>query len=449
MIKFDTKIFYKSVFMLVVPIAFQNLINVGVQVTDVFMLGVVSEVVLSGASLAGQVSFILNLILFGLTSGAAVLASQYWGKGDLKSIEKIMGITLRSALGIGVVFVIFTFVFPENIMKIFSNEKLVIDEGIKYLRIICFSFVFTSFTMVYLNIMRSLEKVLVATIIYSTSLVVNIFLNTILIFGFFGIEPMGIRGAAIGTLVARIVETAIVLIYNFKFNKVIKFRLRVLIEKDKVLLGDFVKYSLPVVVNELLWGAAMAVSAAILGHLGSAAAASSSVVQVTRQLAMILSFGVASATAIMLGKVIGENKIELAKIYAAKFMKISIFTGLLASVAVLLALPVTLNVLNLSQVAKEYLFFMMLIMTYYVFLQSFTCTGIVGVFRAGGDTKMGLVADVTTMWLGSVIFGFLAAYVFKFSVPLVFVILMADEVLKLPIVIWRFKSYKWLNNVTR
>lgn len=447
--KFDSKIFYKSVLMLVIPIAFQNLINVGVQVSDVFMLGLVSEVVLSGASLAGQVAFILNLIMFGLTSGAAVLASQYWGKGDMKSIEKIMGITLRIALAIGLFFVVFTFIFPETIMKVFSNDQNVIAEGVKYLRINCFSFIFTSFTMVYLNIMRSLEKVFVATIIYSTSLIVNIVLNSILIFGLLGFKPLGIQGAAIGTLIARILEVILVLIYNAKFNKVIKFRLKVLKARDRLLFDDFIKYSMPVVLNELLWGAAMAVSAAILGHLGSAAAASSSVVQVTRQLAMILSFGVASATAIMLGKVIGENKIELAKVYAGKFMKISIFTGLIAAIAVFVASPIAINLLNLSRTAKGYMMIMMLVMTYYVFLQSFTCTGIVGVFRAGGDTKMGLIADVGTMWLGSVIFGFMAAFVFKLSVPLVFVILMADEVLKLPIVIWRFKSYKWLNNVTR
>jgi len=447
--KLDNKIFYKSVLMLVIPIGFQNLINVGVQLTDVLMLGMVSEVVLSGASLASQIVFIFNLITFGLTSGAAVLASQYWGKCDTKSIEKILGIALRISLIIGLLFMAISFLFPTSIMQLFSSEDAVIKEGVKYLRIICFSYIFTSFSMVYLNIMRSVEKVIIATIVYSTSLIVNIILISIFIFGLFGFPTMGIRGAALATLISRILEAIMVLVYDRKFNKIIKLRVKTLFSRNKVLFDDFLKYSVPVVLNELLWGGAMAVSAGILGHLGSAAAAASSVAQVTRQLAMIGSFGVASATAIMLGKVIGENKIEMARIYAKKFLRLSIFSGLLGAVAVLIAGPIAINVMNLSKVATGYLAIMMLVMTYYVFLQSITCTAIVGVFRAGGDTKMGLVADVSTMWLGSIILGSLAAFVFKFSVPVVFILLLSDEILKLPIVIWRYKSYKWLNIVTR
>lgn len=447
--KLDNKIFYKSVFMLVIPIALQNLINVGVQIADVLMLGMVNEVVLSGASLAGQFGFVFNLIIFGLTSGAAVLASQYWGKCDTKSIEKIMGIALRLSLCVGVLFLAVSLLFPANIMRLFSSEEAVIIEGVKYLRIVCFSYIFTSFSMVYLNIMRSVEKVIIATVVYSSSLIINIILNLIFIFGLLGFPAMGISGAALATLIARIIEVIIVLIYDRKINKIIRLRLKTLFSRNKLLFGDFLKYSVPVVINELLWGAAMAVSAGILGHLGSAAAAASSVAQVTRQLAMVGSFGVASATAIMLGKVIGENNIGMAKIYAKKFMKLSVYSGLLGALAVFIAGPIVINVMNLSKTATEYLTLMMLVMTYYVFLQSITCTAIVGVFRAGGDTKMGLVVDVSTMWFGSIILGLLSAFVFKFSVPVVFILLLSDELLKLPIVIWRYKSYKWLNNVTR
>ena len=185
----DNKNFYKMVFALVVPIALQNLINVGVTSADVIMLGKVSETVLSASSLGNQVQFIMSLIFFGLTSGAAVLTAQYWGKGDTKTIEKVLGIALRFSLTVAVVFTTVTFIFPKQIMMIFSSEQDVILEGIKYLRIVCFSYIFSSITMIYLNIMRSVEKVVISTVVYFISLVVNVILNYIFIFGKFGFHP--------------------------------------------------------------------------------------------------------------------------------------------------------------------------------------------------------------------------------------------------------------------
>ncbi len=445
----DKKTFYRSVILLVIPIAIQNLINVGVQAADVFMLGMIGEIVVSGASLAAQTGYILTLIIFGLTSGAAVLSSQYWGKGDVDSIEKILGISLRVSFYISFIFLLISFLFPEMIMKLFTSEREVIIEGSKYLKIICFSYVLISFTMVYLNVMRSVEKVIIATCIYTTSLIINIILNSILIFGLLGFERMGVQGAAVGTLISRVLEVLMVIIYDRKLNKILKIKIKYVFSKQKQLLKDFLKYSLPVVLNELLWGGAMAVSAGILGHMGSEAAAASSVIQVIRQLAMIVSFGIATVAAVMIGKVIGENKIEMAKIYSKEFIKIAMVSGVLGAIIVLVIGPVSIDIINLGETSESYLKYMIIEMVYYVFVQAVTCTIIVGIFRAGGDTKMGLVADVTTMWFGSIILGLIGAFVLKLSVPVVFILLLSDEILKVPIVFWRFKSYKWLNNITR
>jgi putative MATE family efflux protein len=445
----SNKTFLQSVMKLVIPLALQNLINVGVQAAGVIMLGGVSETVLSGASLAGQISYILNLTLFGLTSGAAVLTAQYWGKGDIHAIEKILGITLRISVTISVSVALITFCFPELLMHIFSSDQAVIYEGAKYLRIVCFSYILSSISMVYLNVMRSIERVLISTIVYSISLCFDIFAGATLIYGLFGLPAFGIRGAAISTTFARLVEVIIVIIYNKKYNKVTHFKLKYLLIKDKLLLKDFLHYSLPVLFNELLWGAGMAVNAGILGHLGSAEAAASSVVQVTRQLSMTVSFGISTAAAITIGKTIGECNRGMAKEYGRKFIWLSLASGVISALIVLLIRPAAISIMNLSYDAKQYLSFMMLIMAYYVIIQSFTCTMIVGVFRSGGDTRVGLCIDVLTMWLGSILFGFLAAFVFKFSLHLVYVILMIDEVLKIPLVIWRYRTYKWLKSVTR
>ena len=208
-------------------------------------------------------------------------------------------------------------------------------------------------------------------------------------------------------------------------------------------------FSLPVVFNEILWGAGMAANAAIMGNMSSTAAAASSVVQVTRQLATIISFGIAGAAAISIGKAIGEAKIDKAKEYGNKFVILSIIAGIFGAIVVIIVRPIALNIMNLSQEAHGYLSSMMFSMSVYVLINSFTCTAIVGIFRAGGDTKIGLAFDAISMWLGSILIGFLAAFVFKLSVPVVFMILLIDELIKLPLVVWRYRSYKWLKNITR
>jgi len=445
----DNKSFYKMAFALVMPMALQNLINVGVTSIDVLMLGKVSETVLSAASLAGQVQFIMILIFFGLTSGAAVLTAQYWGKGDTKSIEKIMGICMRFSLLISIFFTAAVLLFPAQIMQIFTSEAPVIAEGVKYLRIISFSYVFMAITMIYLNILRSVERVIVSTVIYLISLIINVIIATILIFGLFGLPKLGIQGAAIATLVSRAVELISVYIYARKYNDVIHFKLSSLFVRDKFLFKDFLVYSIPVTLNELMWGAGIAMNAVVIGHLGSSVVAANSVTQIARQLATVIAFGLANATAITIGKAIGENNLKAAKEYSKRFIKLSILAGVVGAIVILIVRPIAMSALNLSPTTQEYLSTMMFVMSYFVIAQALNTTLIVGVFRGGGDTKFGLFVDITTMWGGSILLGSLAAFVFKWSVPVVYIILMSDEILKIPLTVWRYRSKKWLNNVTR
>lgn len=445
----DKKHFYKLVFSLVLPMALQNLINVGVSTADVVMLGRVSETALSASSLAGQVQFIMFLILFGLTSGAGVLTAQYWGKKDIRTIEKVLGITMRFALIIAILFTIAVFLFPYQIMGIYSNEEDVIREGVSYLQIIAFSYIFTTITMIYLNIMRSIERVIIATVVYLVSLVVNVLLNFVFIFGMFGLEPMGVRGAALATLIARVIEFAIVLVYSKFINKEVRFHRKDLFPHDRLLMMDFLKYSLPVLINELIWGAGTSTNAAIIGHLGKAAVAANSVTQVTRQLAMIVSFGLASATAILIGKAIGENQEERAKLYAKRFMRLSIIFGILGAFVILGVSLVAKDMLSLSEQAKTYMRFMMFVMSYFAIGQSFNSVVVVGICRAGGDTKFGLYLDAFFLWGVSILFGAIAAFLLKLPVPFVYMALLSDEILKIPVTYWRYRTMKWLKNVTR
>lgn len=445
----DWKSFYRNVFALVIPMALQNLINVGVTATDVFMLGRVGEKVLSGASLAGQIQFIMMLIFFGITAGATVLTAQYWGKRDTETIEKILGMGLTAGIAVAAVFTVLAFGIPETLMRIYTSDEAVIEEGAEYLRIVGLSYLFTAVTQVYLNIMRSIERVVVATVVYFISLFVNIVINAVLIFGMFGAPRLEIVGAAIGTLSARIVETILVLLYARYKNDIVKIRLRHLVCIDRVLLVDYVRYSMPVVLNEMMWGLGSSCNTAIIGHLGSEAVAANSVAQVARQLAQVVVFGIASATAIWLGKTLGERKTEHARAYARRFIGLSVILGILGGGMILLSIPVVIRVLTLSSQSQSYLIFMFFVMSYFVVGQAFNTTLVCGVFRSGGDTKFGLYMDVLTMWGCSILLGGAAAFIFHAGVPVVYAILMSDEIIKVPICIWRYRKYRWLNNVTR
>lgn len=445
----EDKRFYRDVFRLVMPMAVQNLINVGVTSTDVIMLGRVGETALSGVSLANQIYFILSLLYFGLTSGACVLTAQYWGKKDTRTIEKIMGISFRISILGGAVFGAAAIFIPRYLMLIFTSDEAVIEAGIRYLQIVGFSYVLSAFTNVYLNIIRSIEKVVIATVVYGTSLLANIILNGIFIFGLFGLPAMGTAGAALGTLLARAIEVVIVVYYATHKNDVVKIHIRDLFVKDRALGRDFFTYAFPVLLNELAWGAGMAAISAIVGHLGSAAVAAHSVAQVCRQLSMVIAFGISSATAIMIGKAIGEQKESLAKEYGRKFVKLSIICGIGGGLVILGISPFITMFMKLTPLAKSYLTAMMVIMSYYVIGQSLNSTVIVGILRAGGDTKFGLFLDVGVMWLCSILGAAVGAFVIGIPMPWVYILLCSDEVIKIPFSMLRYKSYKWLKNVTR
>ena len=443
------KNFYKQVCLLIIPMALQNLINVGVQAADVFMLGRVGEKVLSGASLAGQIQFIMTLILFGTTSGATVLTAQYWGKKDTRTIEKILGMGMLIGIGGALALALAAELIPETLLRIYTNDPEVIAEGAKYLRIVALSYVIMAATQVYLYIMRSIERVVIATVVYGASLIVNIIVNAVLIFGLMGFPKMGIEGAAIGTLISRILGLMIVIWYAKFRNKVVRFHLSDMWNIDKVLLKDFLFYATPVILNELVWGMGSSANTAVIGHLGSAAVAANSVVQVVRELSTVVVFGVSNATAIYLGKTIGERQYELAKAYGRRFAVLSVITGFIAAGIILVSAPAVSRFMTLSPEAKSYLMFMFFVMSYFALCQAINTTLVVGVFRSGGDTRFGLRLDATTMWCCSILLGAIAAFVFRASVPVVYVLLMSDEVIKVPITVKRFLGYKWIKNVTR
>lgn len=445
----EKRAFYQHAILIALPIIAQNLINAAVSSADVIMLGYVSQEALSASSLANQVQFVLMIIFFGLSSGVTALTAQYWGKGDTVTIEKILGIAVRFSLSVGLVFAAAAFFAPQLLMRIFTNDPALIAEGAVYLRILSVSYLFTSFSSIYLNLMRSIERVFISTSVYAISLSLNICINAIFIFGLFGAPKLGLVGVAIGTVTARLVEL-LICVGDLLHSKTIKFHLRYVFASNPVLMKDFLRISLPSTLNDTSWSVAFSMYSVILGHLGSDAVAANSVASVARNLGTVICFGMASATGIVVGKTIGENRLTHARVYADRMVFLTSLSGILGGILIFFSRPIFLMMGHeLTPHATAYLQVMLLITCYYVWGQGVNTAWIGGCFRAGGDAKYGMICDTIDMWCFSVPMGFFCAFVLKLPVMGVYFILCLDEFVKMPFIIHHYRSYRWIQNITR
>lgn len=440
--------FYEQIIKLVIPIVIQNLLSAAVSSADVVMLNYVGQSSISAVSLAANYASVLFMIYYGLGTGATMLSAQYWGKKDIQPIRAIQGIAMRFSLIISLSFSAFALFAPELMMKLFTNDAELIAIGAGYLRVMSVTYLCWGVVEVYLAILRSIGRVTVSMILNVTAFSLNILLNAVFIFGLFGAPKLGAVGVAIATALSRVIELLGCLAVSL-FSQDIKLKFSYMFLRNKLLFQDFVRLSLPALLNDLAWSVAFSMYSVILGHMGSDAVAANSLVVVVRNFATVLCFGVASAGGILLGNVMGENDMKRAKEYASKLIKLTVITGAIGGVMVLAATPFVLHFAKLSETAMGYLKVMLLINTYYIMGAAVNTTLIAGVFRAGGDSRFGLICDVIDMWVYAVPLGFLAAFVFKLPVLWVYFLLCTDEFVKWPWVIRHYRRGTWLKNITR
>ncbi|MBO4533490.1 MAG: MATE family efflux transporter [Treponema sp.] len=444
----EAKDFYKDLRHVVTPMAIQNLISAAVNSADVIMLGFVGQTAIAASALAGNVPFILFMISTGLSSGLVMLGAQYWGKKDTEAIKTLLGIGLRICCTVEFIVAMVALFYPRILMLIFTNEEPLIAEGCRYLRAASFSYIFLSFAQMYQAAFKSIERVKIVTIASSTSLILNISLNAVFIFGLFGAPKLGILGVGIATSIARFVEMIVCFVYASR-QKDIRFGLGCMLRRNKILTKDFFKYSLPAVGNELVWGAAFSMYSVILGHLGEDIVAANSVVNTVRQLGSVLCFGMAYGGAIVLGKYMGSGDLALAERNAGRLARATILSGVLGAVLTICLYPVLPLIAKLNETAAHYRNVLLFINSYSLIGASINTVLICGIFRAGGDSKFGFIADSINMWCVSVPLGLIAAFVLKLPPLWVYFILYLDEFEKMPFVFLHYKKKGWLRNITR
>ena len=440
---------YGGIAKLTGPIILQNLLSAAVSSADVVMLNFVGQEHISAVSLAAQYASVLFMILYGLGTGVTMLSAQYFGRSDMRAIDAVEGIALRFSVGTTLVFAVSALTIPKPMMRLFTPDPVLIEIGAGYLRNVAAAYLCWGFTEVYLATLRSVGRVAVSTALNTIAFTLNILLNAVFIFGLLGAPKLGAAGVALATSLSRVTELLLAMIVSAR-SKNVKLRISFMFLKSRVLFRDFLRMAMPATLNDVSWGLAFSMYSVIIGQfLGTDMVAANSFTSLVRTFGTVLCFSVASGGSILLGQLLGDSRMEEAELGAKVLMKLTVLSGLIGGLVVLMIMPFALRFANLTDTGRAYLKGMLWINTYYVMGQAVNTTLIAGVFRAGGDSRFGFICDTIDMWLYAVPLGFFAAAVLKLPAMWVYFLLCTDEFVKWPWVIGHYRSRKWLKNITR
>lgn len=445
---FRDKVFNKKLISLTLPISLQSLMLALVAAADAIMLGKINQDAMAAVSLATQIQFIQNILLWAIVGGIGILGAQYWGKKDKKVLGELFGMSVRESFLISLVFFAGCYFIPEKLMLLFARDGILIDSGAEYLKLAAWSYLLTGISQCYLAIMRVSDHAARSAWISSGTVILNIILNAVFIFGLCGAPAMGVRGAALATLLARVIELLWCIITTFE-HSFIPLKLKNLITFNKVLELDFWRYSLPIMASCLLWGVGFTSYTAIMGHMGRDAAAANSIAAVVRDLICCLCNGIGGSCGILIGNELGAGKLRRGKIYGERAIILSFIIGLISTVFVLASIPAVSAGMKLTEQAHEYMIGMFIILSVYM-IGRCVCTVVInGIFSSGGDTLFDMYSLIVCMWGIALPCAFFGAFYFQLPVLVIYGCTCLDEVGKVPWVVHHFRKYKWVKNLTR
>ena len=435
----------KEIVRLALPIALQQFMTAQVGACDAIMLGKLSQDAMSAVSLATQVTFVFNLFMFAFMAGENMFVAQYYGKGDYTGISQVFSLVTKICGCIAVVFLAGTLFFPEQLMRILTNEETLIVLGSEYLRVIGISYVFSGIAQIFLAIMKNCGAVNMSTLINGVMVILNIALNAVFIFGLSGFPKMGIKGAALATVLATVVQFLWSVGYVLCRIRAVKFSLR---SCEKKLFGRFWQKTVPLLINNLAWGIGFSMYSVIMGHLGTDAVAANGIANISKNLVVCFCLGLGNAGSIIVGNRLGADRLQEAKEVGETLTKTAIIAGIVSGLVLIALSPFITKMVDLTPTARGYLQKMLLISSYYIAGKSVNCMTIGGIFAAGGDSKFGMLCDSVTLWCIIVPLGCICAFILKLPVMVVYFVLNLDEIIKLPVVYKHYKKYKWIKNLT-
>jgi putative MATE family efflux protein len=453
------KSFLKKTVAITVPIALQNLFSNILNFIDTFMITELGVESTSAVGLANKVFFVFSLLLFGITSGSGILASQYYGKRDMLGIRRVLKIVLLIGIGGSLLFVIPGIFFPEYVMRIFTPEEGTIKIGATFLAVVAISFPLTAVTQSYVAVLRSMNYVRLLVIITSVAIAVNIILNYGFIFGHFGLPALGVAGSALSTVIARILECGLLLLAVYR-HKVgddgVGDFIHTKYDKEKehgipFINKDFVKKYIhtvsPVIVNEFMWGLGVTMYSLVYGRMGVDATAAITITGTVEQIAMVMFFGISNAAAVILGNEMGANELEKAEEHAKNYMILQLFLSSFAALLTFVLKEFIVMWLPVSDLVADYIRLSITAFVCYMPFRMLNALIIVAILRSGGDTKAALFLDVTGVWLIGIPMAVLGGLVLHLPIYIVYAMILIEELYKIIFAYLRYRKKKWLRNI--
>lgn len=441
------KSFYKLILSIAVPVVLQNMITIGVNIMDTLMLGNYGEIQLSASSLANEFINIYHIMCMGMSMGAAVLTAQYYGAGNNPSLKKIVTIVLRMGLVIAAAFTVVTLLFPEELMRLYTPDEAVIEKGVLYFRISAVTYVLLGVSLILTNILRTVHQVRFPLVLSIVTFFVNVFFNWVFIYGRLGAPEMQIEGAALGTVIARLVECGSLVTYFFVFDKRIGYRIKDLFMKCGDHVRVYITYAIPVMVSDTLLALGNSAVSIIMGHIGASFVAANSIISQTVRLSTVFNQGLSSASSVITGNTLGKGERDKAYHQGVTFLCLSILIGLAAAVIILLISPLLVESFNITQETKDIAYQLMGSVSVMMVFQTVQSVLTKGVLRGGGDTRFLMLADILFLWLASIPLGYLCGLVWHLSPFWIYAALKIDWVIKSVWCIFRLRSKKWIRVV--
>ena len=444
----EKKDFYKELFSLAIPIGMQNLLVALIGASDALMLGRLTQDAVSAVSLANQIAFIMSLFSGAVVGGGGALIAQYWGKGDWTMVKNLFCMLIKWAFGISFVFFALAMFAPELLMRIYTPDAALIKIGASYLRAVSLSYLFTGVTQCYYLIMKLEGKAPKSVLISIVTLITDVVLDFFLIYGFAGVPKLGANGSAYSTVVVELVALIWCIAESHR-GESIRPDLQGFQWFSIDITKDLFKIALPMLGSSLAWGFGFSMHSLIMGHLGSDATAAASIASVAQELITCVCKGISVGAGIMVGKLLGQNLFDKAKEYGKKFCHISIWAGIIHMALLCILGPIVAEFFVLSETAKHYLVIMLVFSAFYVFAYSINTVIVCGNFPAGGDAGYDALSVFFASWCFALPLALLGTFVFHWPVIVVYILMCADEIVKIPWLYPRYKKYLWLNNLTR
>lgn len=441
------KSFYKKVVWVALPIIIQNFIGSLVNVIDTVMVGKLGEKAIASVGIGNQYFFLLNILLLGTFSGISIFTAQYWGKKDVESIKKLLGIGMIFALIIGGLFTLIGLIFPEQIVAIFNQDIEVIKLGGQYITIICISYIFTALSFNYAMALRCIEKTSLPMISTVIALGINVFLNWIFIFGNLGFKAMGVEGSALATLISRIIELLILVIYIYWSKDPLAGKFKELFAFNKKFIKVVIITMIPVVLNEGCWGLGSIMYNIIFGRIGTQEIAAVQIATTINNLFMVIILGIASAALVIVGGQIGKGDNEKGYEYGKKIIKLGCIIGVFLALGLVMLSSNLLSIFDVSDQVRDWAKYILYVIAIVMVIRVFNIIVIVGVLRGGGDAKASLIIEASTMWLIGVPLTFIGAFIFNLPIYMIYALSTIEELVKMFICFKRFVSKKWINNL--